>query len=773
MSRQHQAQKAIKDQHAFLQQVIDIIPGSIFVRGREGQYLLVNNAGAEAMGVTVDDTLGKSEYDFNVTDEQAQKFIDEDHLVIDTMQELSVVEPVVYPGEVVRWVQTTKRPIIDPDGKSNSVLLFLNDVSDQKLAQDVVLESEYRLKEAQRLASIGNWSLDGRSNRMQLSEEALCIFGLSEAPEFTHDDYLTLIPPEDRNMVASAYYQSIMDRTQYALTHRIVMSDGSVKYIHERCETTYDEDGNPVLSIGTMQDVTERKLAELELQSYREHLEDLVQQRTEELENERKAAEAANKAKSVFLANMSHELRTPLNAVLGYAQIMMHANGISPDQSYHLGAIQSSGEHLLDLINDILSLSRIEAGRVGVNSESFDLHVLVQGLNEMFMLKASQKSLDLHFDLDSSLPRYIRSDEVKLRQVLINLLGNAVKFTEEGTISLRAWSECAAQSGMCRLFFEVSDTGPGIPESSHEEIFDVFEQVNQGVPEGTGLGLAISRKYARMMGGDVEVVNGKENGAAFLFAISVELSCIEDQPTMMSQVIAIKNRPVKNRLLIVDDHVDSRKLLSVLLKGLKIDDDSVFEVRQASNGQEAVEMWQEWQPHLIWMDIRMPVMDGKAATCKIRELCQDDNNPVIVAVTASVFDEERDTLIALGCNDVIHKPYRDDDIYLALARDLDVEFIYSNEQHSEAIVDPAQPESVTPEQLAEMLLQVRDENFYMALERATITLDADELCDLGRQVGGNEPQLGSALLSLAAVYDYSTVSAAMDLMITVLGENNA
>ncbi|MCP4579124.1 MAG: response regulator, partial [Deltaproteobacteria bacterium] len=358
------------------------------------------------------------------------------------------------------------------------------------------------------------------------------------------------------------------------------------------------------------------------------------------LQDARRAAEKANRAKSEFLANMSHELRTPLNAILGFSELMRRDSGITREQLNNLETIGRSGEHLLSLINDVLEFSKIEAGRIVPNQETFDLHRLLLGLEEMFGLRARQKGLSLVFDQGADVPQYIRADQNKLRQILINLLGNAVKFTETGGITLSVKKKEPneeMQTGGCFLRFEVVDTGVGIPFEDQSKIFDAFFQTNvQRVSyQGTGLGLPISRKFVDLMGGALTVNSKEAKGSSFTFDIPVELADSADAESsqLTRRVIAITEDQPVFRLLVVEDDEASRDLLVKLLRTVG------FEVQDAVNGQDAIEVWENWQPHLIWMDMRMPIMDGYEATSRIKNL-PDGKDTIIIALTASAFEED-------------------------------------------------------------------------------------------------------------------------------------
>jgi two-component system sensor histidine kinase/response regulator len=395
----------------------------------------------------------------------------------------------------------------------------------------------------------------------------------------------------------------------------------------------------------------------------------------------KEAADTANKAKSEFLANMSHELRTPLNAILGFTQVMNRDPFLSTEQQQHLGIINRAGEHLLELINDILEMSKIEAGKIALNETSFDLYRLLDSLREMLQLKASSKGLQLLFDYAPNVPRYVQTDERKLREVLINLLGNAIKFTQQGRVTLRVSMETGDKEALSQnaalspysLFFEVEDTGAGIAAEEIEQLFTAFGQTETGRKsgEGTGLGLPISQKFVQLMGGTITVSSNPGQRTTFAFDVRVKLAQAADisktHPT--SRVIGLAPDQPNYRILVVEDRLENRLLLVKLLTSLG------FSVREAENGQEALELWSSYSPHLILMDMRMPVMDGYEATTQIRAHLKGQTT-VIIALTASVFEEERNIVLSAGCDDFVHKPFREEVLLEKMAEHLGVRYLY-------------------------------------------------------------------------------------------------
>ena len=431
--------------------------------------------------------------------------------------------------------------------------------------------------------------------------------------------------------------------TNYELTARA--RDGRETVVSYNATTFYDRDRRLRGVFAAARDITERK-----------RLDQVLQEKNVELENAKSVAEIANKAKSAFLANMSHEIRTPMNAILGFSQLMLRDTGLTTSQKKHLQTINRSGEHLLALINDILELSKIEAGRSVLKPVAFDLNGMLDEIEVMFRMPASEKNLRFLVERVGDLPGYVVGDENKLRQVLVNVISNAVKFTKQGGICIRAGIKARSGTAL-RLMVEVEDTGMGIAEQELGKLFRPFEQTESGkkIQTGTGLGLAISREFVRLMGGDMSVSSQPGKGSIFRFEINIEEGREGARVRMADsrRVMGLKPGQAIPRVLIVDDKEDNRVLLSQMLGRIG------FEVRDAVNGEEAVRECAQWKPHLILMDTRMPVMNGFDAIKLIRSSVEG-RQVKIISVTASAFDADRDKALEIGADEFLGKPFREE-----------------------------------------------------------------------------------------------------------------
>jgi PAS domain S-box-containing protein len=463
----------------------------------------------------------------------------------------------------------------------------------------------------------------------------------------------------------------------------------------------------------------------------------------------KEAAESANRAKSTFLANMSHEIRTPLNAIMGYSQLMLRDSHLGSDAKDNLNTINRSGVHLLALINDILDMSKIEAGQVTLNSAPFDFLDLVKDLEVMFRLRAKAKGLQLKVDVKPDCRRSIDADVGKLRQVLINLLGNAVKFTERGHVRLQI-SMTERGDRQYWLSMQVEDTGLGISAEEQPGLFRPFVQSHSGrnLQGGTGLGLAISQQFVRLMGGEIRLHSEPGKGSTFRFEVPVQSADGEfvstgDETRRVSGLQLGQRAP---NVLIVDDEPNNRGWLTSLLKIIG------FSVREAEDGAEAVRIWQEWKPDLILMDMRMPVMDGLEATRRIREQ-PGGAATTIIALTASALDEDRREAMKRGINDYLSKPCQEDELLRKIQAHLNLRYLYDDVGESwrdTGDIPGSDSGSAAVRELPPALIG--------NLRLAILNGEKDRLDQLIEQAGEWNAAASHALKNLADKYDYDALA---------------
>ncbi len=638
-------------------------------------------------------------------------------------------------------------PITRRSGTLTGWVVVLRDITSHKQAEEALRESEelYRLL-AENMHDVV-WILSMTDGFTYVSPSVYLLRGYTPE-EVIAQPMEAALTPDSLQRVQAGVAKSLA--TKEFTIDRVELEqpckDGST-VLTECITVPLVEDGELVGWVGVSRDITERKRAEQALLHARE------------------AAEAANRAKSTFLANMSHELRTPLNAILGFARLLSQDTLLTPRQrAEYLGIIQHSGEHLHTLINDVLDMSKVEAGRATLNEASFDLYSLLDYLESMLMERAAQKKLQLTVSCGPDVPPAIVGDETKLRQVLLNLLSNAFKFTEQGGVTLAVRraelaEPCDEVGSRCRLHFAVEDTGPGVAPEEQAAIFEPFTQtlVGQQAQEGTGLGLAISRAFVHLMGGELTVQSEPGQGAAFSFTLAARVAQKQKQPPPQDRIalrraIALDEEATEEdsprRILIVDDQQSNRQLLIGLLTmpGL--------ELREASNGREGLDVWQAWRPHLVLTDIRMPVMDGYAMTRAIKA-ADAEQLTAVIAVTASVLEEQRDTVLAAGCDAVIYKPLDEARLYAAIEHHLGWCFVYADEVAEDR--PPSAAGHLTPDMLVGLPTATLDK-----LKQAATLGDLQQFERIMIPLYTACPDMAAALEHLLNQFDYTSILNAIE-----------
>ena len=473
-----------------------------------------------------------------------------------------------------------------------------------------------------------------------------------------------------------------------------------------------------------------------ELEHHKSHLEQVIQSRTAELVVARDEAVAANRSKSMFLANMSHELRTPLSAILGFSDMVLQDPALPDRHRRDLAIVGSSGEHLLGLIDDILDMAKIETGRDVVETLAIDVCSLTSETVNMLRERATAKGLELSLEISPDAPRFVRSDPRKIRQVLVNLIGNALKYTDVGSVAVTLNDSPQCVPDRAVLAFDVEDTGIGIAEKDQTRIFDPFIQVGRmKAGKGVGLGLAISRHFVELLGGTIQVVSSPGHGSQFHVEIPVEkadTSEVSTENAANEQVIDLEPGQPGYRVLVVEDEKENRLLLERLLQT------AGFDVRVAEDGAQAVEVFGSWHPHFIWMDLRLPVLSGPEAACRIRQL-QGGREVKIVAVTASAFASQREEVLESGFDDFLRKPYRSSEVFDCMARHLRVRYVYRAAPATTAM----DPPTLCTADLEALPIALLDR-----LESAIISLDRDRIRKAVGEIANENAALGRLLAHL-------------------------
>lgn len=867
------------------QATFDAVQDVVLLLDQDFRVLRANRAAAEFLGRPMDKIVGT--HCFNSIHGTAAP--PEKCPLARLRQSRNHEEEEVLAREGGPWLSVSVDPILDQNGELTQIVHVVRDITERKRAEEALRRTTAYLAETQRLTHTGTFVSDETSQPLYWSEELFRIFGFDPQQGLpAKDEPPKRIHPEDLDKFRHAWQRVIQNKVDVDVEYRIVLPDGTIKDVCGIGHPVLDANGKLVEIVGTTIDITERKRAEEELHKHREHLEELVRQRAEELvvlnqlvygslaaadvgawwidfrepdtchaldntarmlgwepdptgkktyklsdwlrllrdtaatfpeyapiieesherfagavsgqyENyravyplalpdgvlkwidgraevakrdergqallmtgtfidvtrskraeadltEAKArAEAANRAKSAFLANMSHELRTPLNAVLGFSRLLKNDPDATPQQQETLDVVVRSGEHLLNLINNILDMAKIEAGQVGLKESEVDLPRLLHEMQSLLGAGAVEKGLRFALELDPDLPRSVTVDAGKLRQVLLNLLGNAIKYTDAGGVKLRARLASVRRTRAARLRFEVEDSGRGISPEDCQRIFSPFVQLDNQTPAqaGTGLGLSICKQYVELMGGQIGANSQPGKGSVFYFEIPVTILAFvaEHDERKQPRILGLAQGQPRYRLLIVEDQPENRLLLRRILTPLG------FEMREAVNGQEAVELFAQWHPHLIWMDIRMPVMDGLEAVRQIRAAPAGQSTKII-ALTAHALDEESAPIMAAGCDGLVRKPFHEQELFEALAQHLHLNFIYEPASRREAAGETLEL-AVRPEQLDALPAQLRQD-----LRQAVIELDTARTQALIEQVTERDAALGRALNTLARQLDY-------------------
>lgn len=664
ITERKRSEEEIRQKEEYLRLLLDNIPQQVFWKDTNLVFLGCNRNWAQAAGLdSSDSVVGKTDFDLFSDRHIAEFYRAKDRQVLDSRKpEMNVVAPKQKPGPGGRriWLDVSRIPMLDSQGNVLGILGVLQDITERK-------EIDEKLRLTQ-------FSIDKSRDYVLFSDINGHFFYVNEAAcqtlEYSRAELLTMQVVDIDPLASPGSWSISWDdlRQQGSFTFESTHYTKTGQAIAVEITLSHLEYNHREYGCAVVRDIRDRKQTEIALQQAKE------------------AAETASRAKSEFLARMSHELRTPLNAILGFTQLMerelYHNPHISlAEHQEHLEIIGRSGEHLLNLINDVLEMSKIEAGRVSLNPANFNLISLLNNIREMLELQATSKQLDLNFKIDDNIPTYIYADESKLRQSLINLLGNAIKFTVQGMVNLRV-KLGKVNHDLLQIWFEIQDTGPGIDPQEMNLLFEPFSQTKTGreSQQGTGLGLSITQQFINLMEGEIEVSSQLGKGTIFRFDIQAKKAetVTRKGETSQGRVIALAENQPQYRILVVDDNWTNRKLVVKLLNPLG------FQIREAENGQEAIAIWEQWEPHLIFMDMRMPVMDGYEATQVIKRHLKGQAT-VIIALTASALQQEKSIILSAGCDDFVRKPFRVEQLLKTIVKHLGVRFIY--EQKNPEITD--------------------------------------------------------------------------------------
>ncbi|BDM78925.1 PAS domain S-box protein [Acaryochloris marina] len=673
----------LKQNH--LEALLNNIPQMAWLKDADSQFIAVNEPFAQACGLSVGEIIGLTDCDIWPQD-MAQSYREDDFKVMASGHRKRVEEPFSQADGTLGWLETTKTPFQDEQGRMAGTVGIAADITERKAAEQELYESKQLLKLV--LDTIPQkvcWK-DRNSVYLGCNQAFTEMAGFTSSDEIVgQTDYELPWKTEEAEFFIECD-QRIMStaKAELGIVEPILTADGKNAWLSTNKAPLRDVQGNVMGILAMIEDITPLKQAEETLKNINEELEARVSERTAALEQTNHAlaeakeiADSANQAKSEFLANMSHELRTPLNGILGYAQILNRSDQISPRDKRGLEVIHQCGSHLLTLINDILDLSKIEARKLELNPHPTDLLTLLSSVVDMFHLKATQKGIELLFQLDNDLPKGVEIDEKRFRQVLINLMGNALKFTEKGSVTFQIL-QLEANAGQATLRFAIIDTGVGIATEQLSQLFKAFEQVGdpRNHTEGTGLGLAISQRIVQLMGGDIQVSSQLGAGSEFSFCVTVPLA----QDGAMT-VTESPSQPVvgylgdRRTLLVVDDRWENRAVIENLLAQLE------FEIVEATNGEEGLEKLQVCQPDAVILDLAMPVMDGFEFLQHLRHdaaFTSFKGIPVIVS-SASVGPTDQQLAVEQGGDTFLTKPVDAQALFRVLAEQLNLAWVYEDQ----------------------------------------------------------------------------------------------
>jgi PAS domain S-box-containing protein len=679
--------------------IVDTTNEGIWMLNENNVANFVNARAAEMLGYNVEEIINRSIEEFIPEQDRIdfkERKIKREHGISETYERRYRHKN----GKII-WTLVSTTPIFDSKNKYKGSFAMITDITQRKLTEEKLRESEKRLRMTLESAKIGIWDWDLVKNTWNVTPNSFAALGYAPKKEYIgFDELIDIIYPDDQEKIYKIidnikFAQSDIGKEKYEIRLRYA-KEGYRWVLIQGFVTFRDIDGSITRIAGVLIDIDERKRAEEELKKYREHLEDLVKKRTKELsdankqlQNAKEVAEAANKAKSRFLAGMSHELRTPLNAILGYAQIFERDATLNEHQKNGIEIMKSSGEHLLTLISDILDLSRIEANKFELHPSAIDLLLFLNSIREVIRIKAEEKQISVNFQIDPKLPKGIVADETRLRQILLNLLGNAVKFTDSGYVMCRVSILSCEESGemksrQCTIRFEVKDTGAGIHSEKLEKIFEPFEQARDvRAAEGVGLGLSISRQLVQMMGGDIFVESELGKGSRFWFDLTFSTADVSVPiKTVDKNIVGYKG--TRKKVLIVDDKQTNRQVLIEWFSKLG------FEISEAENGIQAISLAKDIKPDLIVMDLLMSGLNGFDTALKLREI-PSFSNIVMIATSASIADLEDMQYKKAGFNDYLSKPIDLEKLSGIIKKHMHIEWVYEEKnegQNIEPFINP-------------------------------------------------------------------------------------
>jgi len=747
IKEQKQTKEALKRSEELYRTVINVMSEGIIIYNNQGEVISANPRALEILELSKSQLIGNFSLDsyWDIMDEKGKPLSGEQHPFRITLKTGRPCHKVVMglkkPDHSPIWLSFNSEPLVSSKASYHyGVVVSFADITQRKKVEIKLRQSELKLRQITNSipGAVYQYKKDknGQNCIQFISNGIEKLYEISAQEIMKNPQLLSdFILPEDLNNVNYSIDQTVENIDLWHHEYRIKTKSDQIKWICGEAIPYVQENGEVVWN-GLLTDITEHKKIE------------------EDLKKAKEQAESANQSKSVFLANMSHELRSPLNAILGFTQLLGKSFNLTSKQRKKVEIINRSGEQLLSLINDILALTKVETDSIFIQNNEFNLLHIIDSIKELFEIKAKEKYLDFKVIIDPKLPRHIEGDRLKIRQILINLITNAIKYTFKGKVSCEFKYEID-KNNQPLIVAKIEDTGVGISEDEINSIFEPFMQTKSGKDSqvGTGLGLAITYQYLQLLGGKIEVKSVINQGSIFTVKIPLKPVFKQDPFSEISaqKVIGLAPDQELYRILIVDDDLINRELIKELIGELN------FEIAEGTNGKEAIEKQVSFQPHLIFMDIKMPILNGIEATKIIKQKMQEKGEfyPKIVALTASAFEEEKNHILHF-CDSIIIKPITENELLSQLRQQLGLVYQYEKQEEKH--------QNMNNNTISQNLLTI-DSVLVTNLKRAVLTLDQYKIKTIITQIKSQNKTLASQLSEHISEYNYEVILSIIDEVI--------